>query len=84
MIRMPAVDFEVLCGILKNYNTKRKWFWGLINKTDQEEMISQLMRWRPQADKDKKKDEKSANCAKSSSTLSGVGVFKQLSKKTTK
>lgn len=58
MVRMPPVDFDVLCGLLKNYNQKRRWYWGVINKTEQEEMIRQLMQWRPHSDKNKKDEEK--------------------------
>ena len=82
MIRMPAVDFEVLCGILKNYNTQRKWFWGLLNKTDQEEMINQLMKWRPESDKDKKKEERGGKHGRSLAGLTGVGVFKTITRVT--
>lgn len=56
MIRMPPVDFDVLCGLLKNYNQKQKWYWGVINKTEQEDMINQLMQWRPQSEQKSKKD----------------------------
>jgi hypothetical protein len=58
---MPPVDFDVLCGLLKSYNQKRKWYWGVINKTEQDEMINQLMQWRPQSEqhsKDKKKEKR--------------------------
>jgi GTP-binding protein EngB required for normal cell division len=58
MIRMPPVDFDVLCGLLKNYNQKRRWYWGVINKTEQEEMIHQLLQWRPPSDENKKDKEK--------------------------
>ena len=51
---MPPVDFDVLCGLLKTYNQKKRWYWGVINKTEQEEMISQLMKWRPYTDNSKK------------------------------
>jgi hypothetical protein len=77
MLRMPAVDFDVLCGILKSYNEKRRWYWGILNKTDQEEMISQLMKWRPQVEKDKQKREQ----GKSSTVISGVETLKKLYKK---
>jgi hypothetical protein len=75
MLRMPAVDFDVLCGILKSYNEKRRWYWGILNKTDQEEMIDQLMKWRPQAEKKKTKEP-----GKPSAVMSGVQTVKKLYK----
>ncbi|CAF0813571.1 unnamed protein product [Didymodactylos carnosus] len=56
MIRMPPVDFDVLCGLLKNYHEKRRWYWGIINKTEQEAMLKQLIKWRPAVDKSKEKE----------------------------
>ena len=67
MIRMPPVHFDVLCGLLKTYDHKRKWYWGVINKTEQDDMINQLMKWRPQLEHDKKDDDKGKQ---SHSTLS--------------
>ncbi|CAF1199784.1 unnamed protein product [Adineta steineri] len=50
MIRMPPVDFEVLCSLLKNYSGKRRWYWGIMNRNDQDEMLAQLTKWRPAID----------------------------------
>ena len=76
MTKMPAVDFDVLCGLLRSYNQKRRWYWGLISKTDQEEMIKQLMKWRPQLEKKPKSEQKKP----ASSTVAKWDRVKQIYK----
>ncbi|CAF0932739.1 unnamed protein product [Didymodactylos carnosus] len=59
MMKMPQVDFDALCNILRSFKAgKRSWFWGFIdNKTEQEEIMNQLRKLRaPLVDQDKKKE----------------------------
>ena len=73
MLKMPAVEFEVLCGILKRYGEKRRFFWGIRNKSDQEEILKQITKWRPQMEKEKKK-------AETKETPSGLATARRLKK----
>ncbi len=42
MIRMPQVEFDDLCKKLQDYSKKSKWWLGIFNKTEQEEMMDQV------------------------------------------
>jgi len=46
MLTMPAIEFDKLCSLLRDYNNRRHWWWNVLKKSDQEDIIQQIIKLR--------------------------------------